>query len=40
LITGHQAFLTEEALEGIASCTIANLDAWVRAGFSENDLSI
>jgi len=31
LITGHQAFLTNEALQGIANTTIANLDA-----FSEN----
>lgn len=28
LITGHQAFLTREALQNIASSTIANLDAW------------
>lgn len=28
LITGHQAFLTHEALENIAATTIANLDAW------------
>lgn len=28
LITGHQAFLTEEALKGIASATIMNLDYW------------
>ncbi len=28
LITGHQAFLTREALEGIAGTTIANLDCF------------
>ncbi|MGZ9733831.1 NAD(P)-dependent oxidoreductase [Flavobacterium sp. GNP002] len=28
MITGHQAFLTNEALEGIAHTTIANLNAW------------
>ena len=34
LITSHQAFLTEEALMGIAKTTIANLDAY----FSGKDL--
>ena len=38
LITGHQAFLTNEALRGIASTTIANLDVWQRNGTSENEL--
>ncbi|SKB58786.1 2-hydroxyacid dehydrogenase [Maribacter arcticus] len=38
LITGHQAFLTNEALKGIASTTIANLDAWERNEISENEL--
>jgi D-lactate dehydrogenase len=28
LITGHQAFLTYEALQGIASTTIQNLSEW------------
>lgn len=39
LMTGHQAFLTKEALEGIATATIANLDAWEAGGASENELS-
>jgi D-lactate dehydrogenase len=38
LITGHQAFLTNEALEGIASTTIANLNAWLYNGTCENEL--
>jgi len=38
LITGHQAFLTQEALKGIASTTIANLDVWEGNGISENEL--
>jgi D-lactate dehydrogenase len=39
LITGHQAFLTEEALQGIAKTTIANLNAWAYNGISENELN-
>ncbi|MBA4145424.1 MAG: hypothetical protein C0523_06665 [Cytophaga sp.] len=31
LIKGHQAFLNKEALENIASTTIANLGAWAKA---------
>lgn len=38
LITGHQAFLTNEALEGIATTTISNLDEWSNFGKSKNDL--
>jgi D-lactate dehydrogenase len=45
LITGHQAFLTVEALQGIASTTISNLNFWQRGErspnaltFAENDL--
>jgi D-lactate dehydrogenase len=38
LITGHQAFLTNEALHGIANTTIANLTAWEIKGISENDI--
>ncbi|MBA3684461.1 MAG: hypothetical protein H0W72_04390 [Planctomycetes bacterium] len=30
LVTGHQGFLTREALAGIASTTLANLDAFAR----------
>jgi D-lactate dehydrogenase len=39
LITGHQAFLTNEALKGIAATTIANLSMFSQDGFSRNDLS-
>ena len=38
LITGHQAFLTKEALEGIAETTIENLSEWEQNGSSKNDL--
>jgi len=39
LITGHQAFLTNEALQGIAETTIANLDDWANGTVNENDLT-
>jgi D-lactate dehydrogenase len=39
LITGHQAFLTNEALQGIAETTIANLDSWASRTANENDLT-
>jgi D-lactate dehydrogenase len=39
LITGHQAFLTNEALQGIAETTIANLDNWANGTVNENDLT-
>jgi D-lactate dehydrogenase len=39
LITGHQGFLTNEALQGIANTTIANLNAWAYNGICENELS-
>ncbi len=38
LITGHQAFFTEEALRGIAATTIANLDAFAAGEQSGNEL--
>ena len=38
LITGHQAFLTNEALQGIASVTVDNLDQWTQHGKSENEV--
>ena len=38
LITGHQAFLTNEALSGIAQTTIDNLDQWVSKGHSSNEV--
>jgi D-lactate dehydrogenase len=38
LVTGHQAFLTKEALQGISNTTVANLKAWENIGNSKNDL--
>jgi D-lactate dehydrogenase len=39
LITGHQAFLTNEALGGIAGTTIFNLDAWGKGEASKNEVN-
>jgi D-lactate dehydrogenase len=39
LITGHQAFLTEEALTNIADTTIYNLDCWSDGKEAENELT-
>jgi D-lactate dehydrogenase len=39
LITGHQAFLTHEALTGIAGTTIQNLDCWNKHIDSPNQLN-
>lgn len=39
LITGHQAFLTNEALQGIADTTVSNIDGWAQNGISENELN-
>ena len=38
LITGHQAFLTAEALQGIAKTTFENLNCWADGKSSENEL--
>ena len=38
LFTGHQAFLTNEALTGIAITTFKNINDWESKGESENDL--
>lgn len=38
ILTGHQAFLTQEAIHEIAAKTIQNLNQWENAGSSENDL--
>jgi len=38
LVTGHQAFLTREALQGITDTTLANINQWEANGVSENDL--
>lgn len=39
LITGHQAFLTNEALRGIAETTNLNLDCWSNNTASPNELT-
>jgi D-lactate dehydrogenase len=39
IITGHQGFVTNETLAGIAHTTIANLNAWAYNGISENEIS-
>ena len=38
IITGHQAFLTKEALQGIAETTICNLVEWSNNGTAKNEL--
>lgn len=38
LVTGHQAFFTEEALQEIADCTMKNLAGW-QAGECKNSLT-
>jgi D-lactate dehydrogenase len=38
LITGHQAFLTNEALNGISDTTFSNINQWELNGSSNNDL--
>ena len=38
LITGHQAFLTNEALKGITDTTIENLSSCEEKGYSINEV--
>lgn len=38
LFTGHQAFLTDEALDNIASTTLGNIDAFLKGNTSGNEL--
>jgi D-lactate dehydrogenase len=38
IVSGHQAFLTKDALKGIAQTTIANLDHWEDGEDSPNEL--
>jgi D-lactate dehydrogenase len=40
LITGHQAFLTQEALRNIAATTRQNLDSWAAGKPSANELAL
>ena len=39
LVTGHQAFLTREALQGIAATTFLNIDAFETGRRSGNELT-
>jgi D-lactate dehydrogenase len=39
IVTGHQAFLTENALKNIADTTIENLDKWEKGEKVENELT-
>lgn len=38
IVTGHQAFLTKEALQGIVSTTIENIDCWQNGRPSPHEL--
>lgn len=38
LVTSHQAFLTEEALENIAETTVVNITTFLRDGICDNEL--
>jgi len=38
IVTSHQAFLTEEALENIADTTLQNIADYFENGFCENEL--
>lgn len=38
LVTSHQAFLTEDALENIAQTTVSNIDTFMRTGQCPNEL--
>jgi len=39
LITAHQSFLTNEALDGIVTTTMSNIDQWQKDGKSVNDIN-
>ncbi|KAL6862631.1 hypothetical protein ACO1O0_002868 [Amphichorda felina] len=39
IVSGHQAFFTEEALQEIAECTLRNLDEFVQGGTCRNSLT-
>jgi D-lactate dehydrogenase len=40
VVTGHQAFFTEEALAAIADTTLANLDAFAATGVPKFHVSV
>ena len=39
LVSGHQAFFTEEALDEIATCSLRNLSEWISRGTCHNSLT-
>ena len=38
IVTSHQAYLTNEALDNIASTTMSNLDDFLSKGYGDNEL--
>ena len=40
LVTGHQAFFTADALQGIAATTIANITGFERDGRAVHEISV
>ena len=40
VVTGHQAFFTEDAMSAIAECTIANLDTFEAEGCALHVVSV
>jgi len=40
LITGHQAFFTDDAMRGIAETTIANIGSFERSGHAVHEVSV
>jgi D-lactate dehydrogenase len=40
IVTSHQAFLTKEALENIASTTIENIKEFMLTGKSKNEINL
>jgi len=40
LITGHQAFFTDEAMRGIAETTIANIESFEQTGHAAHEVSV
>ena len=40
IVTSHQAFLTEEALDNIAETTVSNIRNYFETGFCENEICI
>jgi D-lactate dehydrogenase len=40
IITGHHAFLTDEALTNIAETTIYNLDCYATKKTTDNELTV